>query len=142
MQSTLLVLLGSFIGGLFGFVFGLLYLALIIGVIYGGWKTFEKAGKPGWAILVPIYNIIILHEIVGRDLIKILFFLVPLANIYFGITLYISLAKSFGKRDTSDYILAIFFWPFTLGLGNAQYVGPSEGPNTTTNGFNIQPTTY
>ena len=142
MQSTLLVLLGSFIGGLFGFVFGLLYLAFIVAVIYGGWKTFEKAGKPGWAILVPIYNIVILHEIVGRELIKILFFLVPLVNLYFAITLYVSLAKSFGKRGTGDYILAIFFWPFTLGLSDAQYVGPSEGPSTTTNGFNTSPTTY
>lgn len=141
MHSTLLVLLGSFIGGLFGFIFGLLYLAIIIGALYGNWKLYEKAGKPGWASLVPIYNIIVLHEIVGRELIKILFLLIPFVNFYFIITLYISLAKSFGKRDIGGYLLTIFFAPFYLGLGNARYEGPSEGASTTTNGFGTAPTT-
>ena len=134
MQTSLLVLFGGIIGTLFGGLFSLLYLGFIIAVFVGLWKMFEKAGKPGWASLIPIYNIIVLHEIVGRDLVKILFFIVPIANIYFGITLLISLAKSFGKRETGDYILAIFFYPFTLGLSSAQYVGPSEGPNAVANG--------
>lgn len=129
MQGHLLILLGSFIGGLFSLVFGLLYFALIAAAVYGTWRIFEKAGKPGWASLIPIYNIIVLHEIVGRELVKILFLLIPFANIYFFVTLYISLAKSFGKRETGEYILTIFFAPFYLGLGSAQYVGPSEGPS-------------
>lgn len=142
MQSQLLFSLTGLLVGIFALIFNLLFFGLFVALIYGGWKTFEKAGKPGWAMLVPIYNIIILHEIVGRDLIKILFFLIPLVNIYFAITLYVSLAKSFGKSSTGDYILAVFFWPFTLGLSNARYVGPSEGPSTTVNGFNTNPTTY
>ena len=142
MQIHLLTLLGSFIGSLFGFIFGLLYLALIIAVFVGMWKMFEKAGKPGWASLIPIYNIIVLHEIVGRELVKILFFFIPLVNIYFAITLYISLAKSFGKRETSEYILTIFFAPFYLGFGSAQYVGPSEGPAATVGTAGPYPSTY
>ena len=128
MHNALLVLLGSFFGQLFGLIFGLLYLAFIIAIFVGMWKTFEKAGKPGWAVLIPIYNIIVLHEIVGRELIKALFWMIPMVNLYFIFTLYISLAKSFGKRETSEYILSIFFWPFYLGFGSASYVGPSEGP--------------
>ncbi|WP_210515268.1 DUF5684 domain-containing protein [Hymenobacter terricola] len=135
MQTHLLVLLGSFIGGLFGFIFGLLYLAFIIAIFVGLWKMYEKAGKPGWAALIPIYNIIVLHEIVGRDLVKILLLLIPFVNIYFFITLYVSLAKSFGKRETGEYVLTIFFAPFYLGLGDARYVGPSEGPGAVLNGL-------
>lgn len=44
----------------------LVYLALLIVTVAGVWKTFEKAGKPGWAAIVPIYNIIIMLEIVGK----------------------------------------------------------------------------
>ncbi len=142
MQSQLLSLLGSFIGGLFGLVFSLGYFAFIGAIFYGMWKTFEKAGKPGWACLIPIYNIIVLHEIVGRETIKLLFWLIPFVNLYFIITLYVSLAKSFGKRETGEYILAIFFWPFYLGLGDARYVGPSEGPGAPANSFGTAPTSY
>ena len=141
MQSSLLFL-ASILGGLFSLVFFLLYFAFIGAAIYGSWKMFEKAGKPGWASIVPIYNIVVLHEIVGRDLIKILLLFIPFVNFYFIITLYISLAKSFGKRDTGEIILAVFFWPFYLGLGDAQYQGPSEGPSTTTNGFPTTPNRY
>lgn len=128
MHTFLLLLLDGIISGLFGMIFGLLYLAFFGALLYGMWKMFEKAGKPGWAALVPIYNIIVLHEIVGRDLVKILFLFIPFANLYFIITLYVSLAKSFGKRETGEIILTVFFAPIYLGLGNAQYVGPSEGP--------------
>ncbi|HEX8657527.1 MAG TPA: DUF5684 domain-containing protein, partial [Hymenobacter sp.] len=86
MQHLLLVLFGSFFGTLFSLIFGLLYFAFIIAIFYGMWKTFEKAGKPGWAIFIPIYNLIVLHEIVGRDLVKLLLWLIPFVNLYFMIT--------------------------------------------------------
>ena len=126
MQSQILMLLGSFIGGLFGLIFGLAYFAFIGAIIYGGWKTFEKAGKPGWAMLIPVYNLVMLHEMVGRESIKLLLWFIPVLNIYFIITLYISLGKSFGKRETGELILSVFFWPLYLGLGDARYVSPSE----------------
>lgn len=135
MESPLLFL-SSFIGSLFGLLFGLLYIAFIGAIFYGNWKLYEKAGKPGWASIVPIYNIIVLHEIVGRELIKVLLLFIPLVNFYFIITLHISLAKSFGKRDVGSYLLTIFFAPFYLGLGDARYIGPVEGDSTTTFGTN------
>jgi hypothetical protein len=140
MQSHLLVLLGSFIGGLFGLVFGLLYMGFIVAVLVGNWKLYAKAGKPGWASLVPIYNIIVLYEIIGREPIKILFLLIPVVNIYFLITAYVSLAKSFGKRSMGDYLLTIFFAPLYLGLGNARYEGPSEGSGAVADTFGTTPT--
>ena len=116
----------SSVAGLFG---GLIYLVFIVAVFAGMWKMFTKAGKPGWASLIPIYNLVVLHEIIGRDIWKLVLLLVPFVNIYFGITLYVSLAKSFGKNDIVSYLLTIFFAPFYLGFGSATYVGPSEGSN-------------
>jgi predicted permease len=141
-MSSILLSLGDIIGGLFGLVFGILYFAFIAAIFYGNWKMYEKAGKPGWASIVPIYNIVVLHEIIGRDLIKILLLFIPIVNIYFFITLFVSLAKSFGRTGTGDYLLTIFFAPIHLGLGSAQYVGPVEGTVTTHNGFRTPPATY
>jgi hypothetical protein len=68
----------------FGF---LLIPALIIWLIsvIGMWKIYEKAGKPGWAAIVPIYNIIVLLEIIGKPVWWLLLFLVPCVNIIFAV---------------------------------------------------------
>ena len=57
----------TFAAALIGFIgtFFVLWLAIMIFMIVINWKMFEKAGKPGWASIVPIYNIIILFEIIG-----------------------------------------------------------------------------
>jgi hypothetical protein len=31
-------------------------LAILVAILAGAWKMFEKAGKPGWAAIIPIYN--------------------------------------------------------------------------------------
>ena len=119
--------------GLFAGIAGLLYFGLIVVIFAGMWKMFVKAGKPGWASLVPIYNIIVMHEIIGREAWKIVLYFIPLANIYFLITLYVSFAKSFGKYGIGNYLGIIFlsfiFIPLWGFSQDTQYVGPSEGPN-------------
>lgn len=105
------------------------------------WKTFEKAGKPGWAALIPIYNTIILLEIVGKPMIWILWLIIPCVNVVFGIWLINLVGKSFGKSEGFTIGLVIFpyiFWPI-LGFSSAAYLGPSaeEAKNTFgTNPFN------
>jgi len=114
--------LAAFLGAYFVFI-------LIIWVlcVAGMWKTFEKAGKPGWASLIPIYNTIIMLEIVGKPMIWILWLIIPCVNIVFGIWLINLLSKSFGKSEGFTIGLIIFpyvFWPI-LGFGPAAYLGPS-----------------
>lgn len=38
---------------------------LLLWLVIGTWKMFVKAGQPGWAIMVPYYNQIVLHRILG-----------------------------------------------------------------------------
>lgn len=89
------------------------------------WKIFEKAGKPGWTALIPIYNIIIMLEIINKPMIWLLYLIIPLVNIYFGIMMTVEFAKAFGK-DTGFAIgmilLPIVFYPM-LAFGDAQYQG-------------------
>ena len=110
----------------FGAIFWIIYLAIIILIIAAVWKVYVKAGKPGWAAIVPIYNIIVLLEIVGRPLWWFLLFFVPLVNFIVAIIIYIDLAKSFGKSagfGIGLVFLGIIFFPI-LGFGDAEYQGP------------------
>ncbi|MGH2591796.1 MAG: DUF5684 domain-containing protein [Actinomycetota bacterium] len=91
------------------------------------WKVFTKAGQPGWASLIPIYNIIVLLKIVGRPVWWILLLLVPIANIIVLFVVYIDLAKSFGKSagfGVGIALLGIIFLPI-LAWGSATYRGPA-----------------
>ncbi|MCG8582219.1 MAG: DUF5684 domain-containing protein [Bacteroidales bacterium] len=110
--------------GLFG---GLIYMAIIVLMIVSMWKIFEKAGQPGWAALIPIYNTIVMIQIVGKPVWWILLLLIPGINIIFGIWLINLLAKSFGKDvgfTLGLIFLSLIFYPI-LGLGDAKYQGPA-----------------
>ncbi len=106
-------------------VVGILYLVVGILTIAGGWKAFVKAGKPGWAILVPIYNVIVMLEIAGKPLWWILLLLVPVVNFIITIVVMISIAEKFGKGagfGVGMAFLPFVFWPM-LGFGSAEYQG-------------------
>jgi len=104
-----------------------IYVAIIALLIAAQWKVYTKANKPGWACLIPIYNIIVLLEIIGKPWWWILMFLVPVANIIFSIWMVNLLAKSFGKTEgftVGLVLLPVVFYPI-LGFGDATYNGPA-----------------
>lgn len=124
-------------GGLFaGIGVGamIFYLAIVVLYIAGFWKIFEKAGKPGWAAIIPVYNMIILAEIVGKPLWwGVVAALVPCVNIVFSIWLLNLLMKSFGKEVPLWTILTVFFGFVTIpviGFGDARYIGPTAAEAT------------
>jgi len=104
-----------------------IYVAIILLMLISYWKIFTKAGKPGWAILIPIYNIIVLLEIVGKPWWWLLLMLIPLVNVVFGIWMINLLSLSYGKSSgftVGIILLPVVFLPI-LGLGSATYVGPA-----------------
>lgn len=112
-------------------MFLILMLAFVVLIIASLWVVFTKAGKPGWACLVPIYNIWVMLEIVGRPWWFLLLMLIPLVSFIVHIVVSIDMAKSFGK-DTGFGIglalLGFVFYPM-LAFGDAQYKGPSVTQN-------------
>ena len=105
-------------------IVGLLIALLLIVAI---WKVFTKAGQPGWASIIPIYNLYIWCKIVGRPGWWVILMLIPFVNIIVGIILCIDMAKSFGKGAGFGIglaLLGVIFIPI-LGFGSAQYQGPS-----------------
>lgn len=105
-------------------------IALIAGVVIlaGAWKTFAKAGKPGWACIIPIYNVIVMCEIAGRPLWwALVISFVPCVIPIMGLILMIDFAKSYGKGagfGIGLLLLGFIFYPM-LGFGDAKYVGPA-----------------
>jgi len=100
---------------------------LVIGilVIAGMWKVFTKAGKPGWAAIIPIYNVVVLLQIAGKPLWWIVLLFVPIVNIVIAAMVMISVAKAFGK-GTGFALGLLFLSPIfipILGFGSAQYIG-------------------
>jgi hypothetical protein len=113
-----------------GPLFWICYAAYAILIIAAWWKIFSKAGQPGWAAIIPIYNLYVWCKIVGRPWWWILLTLIPLVNFIILIILFIDLAKSFGKGvgfAIGLILLSIIFFPI-LGFGSASYQGPAATP--------------
>lgn len=112
----------AMVGGLAGLVLVLLLIAAM-------WKVFTKAGKPGWASLVPIYNAIVLLEIAGRPAWWFILLLIPLVNLIIIIIVMIDVAKNFGHGAGFGLGLAFLspIFLLILGFGSSRYVGPGGG---------------
>jgi hypothetical protein len=99
--------------------------AIVVTTIAGAWKTFTKAGEPGWGYLIPIYNLYLMTKIAGRPGWWTILMLVPLINIVFQAIVQIGIAQNFGKSGA--FGLGLLFLPFIfypiLGFGDAVYRG-------------------
>ena len=104
-------------------VFTLISFAVSLLVIIGTWKMFSKAGKPGWASIVPIYNMVVLLEITGKPIWWILLLCLPLVNFVIAIILCLALAERFSKGGgfAAGLILLPFIFIPMLGFGSATY---------------------
>jgi len=95
------------------------------------WTIFTKAGKPGYAAIIPIYNIIVLLEIVGKPWWWLFLMLIPFVNIVIFIMIHHRLSLSFGKGvgyTLGIIFLGIVFIPI-LAFSDAKYLGPGGAAN-------------
>lgn len=103
-----------------------IYLAIVILMIASTWKIYSKAGKPGWASIIPIYNIIVLLEIAGKPWWWLFLICIPIVNFIILIIVHHKLSLSFGKGagfTVGLLLLGFVFFPI-LAFGDAKYVGP------------------
>ncbi|MEK6704935.1 MAG: DUF5684 domain-containing protein [Bdellovibrionota bacterium] len=109
---------GSAIIGIF------ITLVFILFCMIAMWKVYVKAGKPGWGILIPIYNSYLLVKIAGRPGWWVLLFFTPLVNVVISIILSIDIAIMFGKGagfGMGLIMLPLIFYPI-LAFGSAVYM--------------------
>ncbi|MBI3180759.1 MAG: signal peptidase I [Myxococcales bacterium] len=104
----------------------IIQLAIVVLVIASLWKVFSKAGQPGWAAIIPIYNLIVLAKVAGKSPWLILLFFVPfVGGLIFMIIMGLGVAQNFGKGAGFGIglgLLGIIFYPI-LAFGSATYSG-------------------
>lgn len=119
-------------------VFIIVYLAILILMIASMWKIFTKAGQPGWACLIPIYNGIVMAKIAEKPWWWGLLMLIPYIGIIWGIWVLNRMVIRFGK--SSGFTVGIILLPFIfipiLGLGSAKYTPQSNSDISTGDSLN------
>ncbi len=102
-----------------------IFIAIIFLCIAALWKTFEKAGKPGWAAIVPIYNTYVMIQIAGRPWWWLLLMFIPFVGIIICFIISIDIARCFGKG--AGFGVGLSFLPFIffpiLAFGDAKFTG-------------------
>ena len=100
-------------------------LVLCVFVLVCMWIVFRKAGKPGWAAIVPFYNLYVLFDITWGSGMRFLLLLIPIYNIILGIQTQVRLARAFGK--SGGFAAGLVFLPYIfiplLAFGNETYQG-------------------
>lgn len=102
---------------------GIISLILCLVVLVAFWKLFTKAGQPGWAAIIPIFNLYILCKIAGRPGWWVILMFIPLVNFIIWIVIAIDVAKKFGKGagfGVGIALLSFIFVPI-LAFGDARY---------------------
>ncbi len=114
-------------------VVSVVYLAFLVLVAVGLWKSFSKAGLPGWGVLIPFYNLYLLMKLAGRPGWWLILLLIPVVNVVIAIITSMDIARRFGKG--AGFGVGLFFLPFIfypmLGFGDAQYGGGAPPLPTT-----------
>ena len=125
----------SIVGGMFVFMVIMWIISIIIGVIgiVSLWKIFKKAGKPGWAALIPFYNYYVMCEIAEKQWWHVLLLFVPIAQIYSLFVVYDGVSKKFGK--STGFSVGMLFLPYIflpiLAFSDAQMIDKNEGFGST-----------
>lgn len=112
-------------------IFIILYLALMVFFIASIWKINVKAGQPGWACLVPIYNIIILLKIADKPWWWMFLMCIPIVNIIIIVMVYHNVSLNFGKTSgfTAGLVLLSPVFIPILAFGDSVYKGGAAANN-------------
>lgn len=131
------------VGGIFAFLMAYLFfvLAITVIIIISYWKIFEKAGKPGWASLIPVHNIVVMLEIARKPVPWIFIFIYaiivpivgPIAALVFYIMMLNGISKNFGYG--AGFTVGLFFLPLIflpiLAFGSSKYIDDESTINNT-----------
>ena len=107
-------------------VYSIFVLVIAVLTLVAMWKIFVKAGKPGWACLIPFYNMYCMYDIAWGNGWLVLLTFIPCVGFVFAIIMLFKLAKAFGQGTGFGFGLLFLNTIFVLilGFGKAEYIGP------------------
>ncbi len=87
---------------------------LIVQVIHflGTWKLYKKAGRKAWEAAVPVYNAIVLMQIIRRPKWWVILLFIPIINLLMFPVIWVETIRSFGRNSLAETWLVIL----TLGF--------------------------
>lgn len=103
------------------------WLAFAILYVVSMWRIFTKAGRPGWAAIIPFYNMYTLLKVAGRPGWWLILLLIPFVNVVVLLIVSLDVAKAFGK---STLFGVVGLWLFSvigyaiLAFSHDKYLGP------------------
>ena len=99
---------------------GWLIFILLVQVIHGigTWKLYVKAGRKAWEAFVPVYNGIVLMQIINRPKWWILLLFIPVINLFLFPIIWIETLRTFGKKSTVDMVLGVVTLGFYIAYVN------------------------
>jgi hypothetical protein len=104
-------------------IYALVMVAVAVFYIISMWMVFQKAGRPGWACIIPFYSAYVMLKIAGKPGWWLVLFFIPLVNIVVYIIMQMSMAEKFGQGSgfgVGLIFLPIVFYPI-LAFGDAKY---------------------
>ena len=136
-ESVMNAIIGALIVGGFGVV-----LVFVLGLVavFGLWKLFTKAGKPGFYAIIPFLNLYTLVEITALPVTWFWYSIIAgivttwsggllgLVSLYLTFIIFRQLMRVFGKSDSIVNVIINIICPYItlpmLGMSDAQYRGP------------------
>lgn len=99
---------------------GWLVFILLVQIIHGigTWKLYVKAGKKAWEAFVPVYNGIVLMQIINRPKWWIFLLFIPVINLFMFPIIWIETLRTFGKKSTLDMVLGVVTLGFYIAYVN------------------------
>ena len=99
---------------------GWLIFILLVQVIHGigTWKLYIKAGRKSWEAFVPVYNGIVLMQIINRPKWWIFLLFIPVINLFMFPIIWIETLRTFGKKSTLDMVLGVVTLGFYIAYVN------------------------
>ncbi len=120
--------LGQESGDLLGLV---VFLALVAVTTAALWRLFRVAGQPGWAAVVPIYNVVVLLRIAGRSAWWTLLAIVPFVNLLVMLLAALGISRRFGHGvplAIGLWLLPFVFYPMLAITIEAPVARPRVSP--------------
>lgn len=115
-------------GGTVATVVAVAGVVLFVLPVVGMWKMFEKAGKPGWAALIPVYNLWVLVDVADKEWWWFLVLFIPSANLAAWVIVNVGVADQFGQRAAFGVALSVLFFLLypVVGFGDYEYEGDPD----------------
>ena len=114
-------------GAIIGIIMFILPLVITVALVMGVWKAFAKAGQPGWASIIPIYNFVCMLNMARKPVWWLVLLLIPIVGIVVLIMVNIEIAKGFGKGAGTGILMCLGIGWLMIGYGDAQYIGGGGG---------------